>query len=169
MMMTAEESWLFPELEPKPEAEFHAPPARDWMFPADNALEIPTLRLDRMAMAMHAPVACWGSIPRRDTRNVRSWHFYADDYRFEQLRKTPGDVVATGAQVCVEPNFSVLDDMPWPVGWYNLYRKRWVARWWQDQGIEIVADLFVGAPWIDTARGNHAGLIGTQPNDATEG
>lgn len=121
-----------------------APPAEDFVFPSDNALEIPTLRLDRMATAVIAPVQCWGSVRRRDQTNVRTWHFYTDDYRFERLWKSPGDVVATGARICVEPNFSQLDAMPWPVGWYNLYRKRWIARWWQDQGIDIIADLYVG-------------------------
>lgn len=120
------------------------PTAEDWVFPANNALEIPTLRLDRMASAILAPSACWGTVSRRETRNISTWHFYTDDYRFEALWKSPGAVVATGARICVEPNFSALSEMPWPVGWYNLYRKRWIARWWQDQGIDIIADLHVG-------------------------
>jgi hypothetical protein len=119
----------------------------DIVWPTDNPLEIPTLRFDRQASVIVAPMACWGTVRRRDQRNVNSWHFYTDDYRFARLWTHPQDVVATGAKVCVEPNFSALDSMPFPVGWNNLYRKRWVARWWQDQGIEIIADLYVGAKY----------------------
>jgi hypothetical protein len=170
------QDWLFPDWAPAESDGFHVPPAGDWVFASDNPLEIPTLRLDRMAMGMMAPVACWGSIGRRDTRNVRSWHFYTDDCRFEQLWRTPGDVVATGAEVCVEPNFSCLDDMPWPIGWYSLYRKRWIARWWQEQGIAIVADLFVGPKyrewnWVGLPKGWRSFAtrgVGEDPEAAVE-
>lgn len=147
--MTAHEAWLFPELMPE-EDDFHQViRPLDYVFPSDNDLEIPTLRSDMQASALVAPVTRWGSVSRKESRNVGSWHFYTDDYRFEQIWTSPGDLVATGASVAIEPNFSALDDMPFAYGIQQIYKKRWVARWWQDQGIRIVADTFVGDKYWD--------------------
>jgi hypothetical protein len=144
---------LFPEFIRPPEPE--PPRPQDFVWPSDNPMEIPCLRVDMQALSVVEPSACWGSVSRRDTRNVSTWHFYADDYRFEQLWKTPEDVLITNPVNCVEPNFSSLDSMPYAVGLYQIYRKRWIARWWQEQGIRIFADLYVGEKYQKL---NYAGL-----------
>jgi hypothetical protein len=81
-----------------------------------------------------------------------------EDYRFEKVWKEPEQVVRTGCQACVEPNYSVYNDMPGAAALWNIYRKRWVARWWQLQGVRVLVDLNVGHKhfdlnWLGVPRG----------------
>lgn len=145
-MLSDHQPELFPEFVGLTAPEVERP--YDFVWPSDNPMEIPSLRLDMQAVTVVEPSACWGTCSRSETRHVRTWHFYSDDYRFEQLWKTPEDVLATNPVNCVEPNFSSLDSMPFAYGLHQIYKKRWIARWWQEQGIRIFADLFVGEKYI---------------------
>lgn len=151
--MTAFQPEFFDEFLHSDEEEVEKP--HDFVWPSDNPLEIPTLRLDMQAQAVIEPSACWGTISRRESKHVATWHFYADDYRFEQLWKTPEDILHVKPINAVEPNFSALDSMPYAFGLNQIYKKRWIARWWQEQGIRIFADLYVGEKY---AKMNYLGL-----------
>jgi hypothetical protein len=50
---------------------------------------------------------------------------------------------------CVEPNFSIYNQMPLPVALWATYRKRWCARWWQSRGIKILVDLNVAEQYAE--------------------
>jgi hypothetical protein len=45
--------------------------------------------------------------------------------------------------------------MPLAVGLFQIYKKRWLARYWQHLGIKIIADLFVSEKF---ERYNFAGI-----------
>lgn len=71
--------------------------------------------------------------------------FYVDDYRFEgvwnefifaakQIKKLP-------FQAIIEPDFSVWRDDPVVVQMYNRYRSQWVARYWQELGMDVIPSL----------------------------
>lgn len=114
----------------------------DAIWSTDNELEIPMLDVNMQAKAVDLPFVGWGSISRK--RRIRgTWHFYTDDYRFEGLWKKPAEIVNTYCVNCVEPNFSVYNQMPFAVAVWGTYRKRWIARWWQSRGIKIFVDLNV--------------------------
>jgi hypothetical protein len=52
-------------------------------------------------------------------------------------------LVNSGCSQTVEPNFSTNDHMPTAVGAWAIYRKRWLARYWQHYGIRTFVDLYV--------------------------
>lgn len=57
-------------------------------------------------------------------------------------------VVNTKCVSVVEPNFTITDQMPYPVALYRVYQKRWLARYWQSKGIEVIADLNVSRNYM---------------------
>lgn len=121
----------------------------DALFPTNNEFGIPMLRPDRQADFVDAPFKGWGSVRRRD-RHKGTWHFYTDDYKFSALWKNPDQLVDTCAPSTVEVNFSLGEQTPWAVALYETYRKRWMARYWQDMGIRIFVDLNVPDEHFET-------------------
>lgn len=74
------------------------------------------------------------------------------------LWSDPRPVVNSQCAAAVEPNFSCYEDMPLAVGHWRIYQKRWLARWWQTQGIRVLVDLnvaprFAGANLLGVPRG----------------
>lgn len=105
-------------------------------------LEIPTLKLEstKRAPKLNAPVVVWGSVPR-STRGVGTWIFYTDDYRFEALWSNPDRLVRQRSAAAFEVNYSVFDASPSAVAVWAVYRKRWLARYWQRAGLRVWVDL----------------------------
>lgn len=112
------------------------------IWPSDNEWGVPTLRLDRQATLVDLPFQRWG----RETRKSRmrgTWHFYTDDYKFSRLWGRPQDLVNSACVATVEPNFSVHAQTPAATALWQTYRKRWLARWWQEEGVRVWVDLNV--------------------------
>ena len=105
----------------------------DCVWPSDNEMEVPMLRPDLQANAVDLPVTQWGTIRRRSDMHG-TWSFYVDDYRFTALWRDPTPVINSGCLNVVEPNFSCSDQTPFPVVLNNIYRKRWLSRFWQEFG-----------------------------------
>lgn len=119
----------------------------DAVFASDNDLGIPLLDANLQAQAVVAPVQPWGmGAGARSRKNPGTWHFYTDDYRFDALWRDPSPVVNSGCVSVVEPNFSAYLEMPRAVALWAIYRKRWLARWWQSKGIRVFVDLNVAEP-----------------------
>jgi hypothetical protein len=118
----------------------------DALFPHTPHYEIPLLNVDRQADFVDLPVRGWGSVSRRK-RFQGTWHFYVDDYKFSTLWKKPETVLGTKAVSFVECNFSIDTQMPFPVVLYRTYQKRWLARYWQERGLECFVDLNVPFSW----------------------
>lgn len=70
-------------------------------------------------------------------------HFFIDDYQFERLWNNPAKYVDKLKQyVCVaSPDFSPYGDMPLILQIYNHYRKHWIARYLQDQGVTVIPTI----------------------------
>lgn len=66
-----------------------------------------------------------------------------DDYRFEAIWKDPTKVLMSGCVALIEPNLSLFDTTPVAYGLQQIYKKRWIARYFQDCGIKVYADLNV--------------------------
>lgn len=118
------------------------PDIRDVLYPSDNDLEIPTLLPDLQAGRVELPLSPWGANGRLK-KNVVTYHFYVDDYRFEKLWRDPSPLVTSGCRAIVEPNCSLHDQTPIAYGLQLIYKKRWLARMLQDHGICVYADLNV--------------------------
>ena len=84
--------------------------------------------------------------PSHDTcRQVFTGTFgsYVKDYKFSALWKHPENLLFSGCQAIIEPNFSTSDEMPEAVGIYRIYQKRWLSRFWQTKGVNVIVDLNV--------------------------
>lgn len=116
---------------------------QDRLFASNNKYEIPTLLLDRQPTSgLLLPFAPWGASSRQ-RKGIATYHFYVDDYRFNNIWLHPEKLILTGCQECVEPNFSLFDTTPIAFGLQLLYKKRWVARWLQECGVRVWVDLHV--------------------------
>lgn len=70
-------------------------------------------------------------------------HFFIDDYQFERVWNSPEKYVEKLKQYeCVlTPDFSPYGDMPMATQIYNHYRKHWVGKYWQDNGIKVIPTI----------------------------
>jgi len=119
----------------------------DSLWPTDNEWGIPLLSVERQADAFDVPIETWGAKAR--SKRAGTYHFYTEDSRFATLWQRPDMLVRAGCVNAVEPNFSVYDQVPRAVALWATFRKRWLARYWQSQGIRIFVDLNVARPYDD--------------------
>jgi hypothetical protein len=120
----------------------------DCLWPSSNKYGIPSLLLNMQADTVDLPVLCWGSISRK-TRMRGTWHFYTDDYRYDAVWRNPDQILLTNCINAVEPNYSCYQQTPPAVVIWNTYKKRWLARYWQSQGVKIFVDLNVSRQHVE--------------------
>lgn len=114
----------------------------DYLYPSNNQFEIPTLLLDNQPVHLELPFTPWG-VEGRYKKGITTYHFYVDDYRFEQLYKNPILLLQSGCRAVVEPNNSIHDQTPVAYAIYQIYRKRYLARYLQECGMSVWVDLNV--------------------------
>ena len=114
----------------------------DYVYPSDNEFDIPTLLMDNMPVHLELPVTPWGA-EARYKKMMSTYHFYVDDYRFEQLFKDPIKLLQSGCRAIVEPNCSIHDQTPMAHAIWQTYRKRYLCRYLQECGMQIWVDLNV--------------------------
>lgn len=120
----------------------------DCVFPSDNDLEIPTLRTDMQAKACNIPFICFGEQKRTfDMNGAGTLHFYTEDYRFDAVYEHPERILKHNPCNIVEPNFSIFNDMPVAFAMQAVYKKRFIARAMQEQGIRVFVDLNVASKY----------------------
>lgn len=125
----------------------------DLIFPSSNPWGIPDLSpepLDGHRPALQAPLVAWGSVARKANPGG-TWAFYVDDYRFDGLWRDPDVALKTGAAAFVEPNYSVYEDTPRAAALWSVYRKRWLAAYWQRAGAKVWVDLCMPEAHADLA------------------
>ena len=115
---------------------------QDSLFPTDNELEIPTLRLDMQPKSCAIPFVLFGE-QRRSFKmgGTGTLCFYTEDYRFNTVYEHPEKIVAMQPANIVEPNFSLYDETPIAFGMQQIYKKRWIGRAMQMKGIRVFVDL----------------------------
>ena len=114
----------------------------DFLYPSNNEFEIPTLLTDNQPVHLELPFTPWG-VEGRYKKGITTYHFYVDDYRFEQLFKNPILLLQSGCRAIVEPNCSIHDQTPVAFAIYQIYRKRYLARYLQECGMQVWVDLNV--------------------------
>ena len=120
----------------------------DCLYESNNEYEIPNLLIDRQAGKLELPFAAWGADSRL-RKDVATYHFYVEDYRFEAIWKDPLKVIKSGVKALVEPNCSLFDTTPIAYGLHQIYKKRWISRFFQECGVLVYADLNVSAKFKD--------------------
>ena len=114
----------------------------DFVYPSNNEFDIPTLLTDNMPVHLELPLNPWGA-EARYKKGITTYHFYVDDYRFEQLFKDPIKLLESGCKAIVEPNCSIHDQTPMAHAIWQTYRKRYLCRYLQECGMQIWVDLNV--------------------------
>ena len=121
---------------------------KDVLYESDNEFDIPNLLLEQQAGKVELPLSPWGANGRL-RKDVATYHFYVDDYRFEALFKDPIKILTSGCKAAVEPNCSCHDQTPIAWGLQLIYKKRWLSRYFQECGIKVYADLNVSHKFIE--------------------
>lgn len=125
------------------DADFFAMMLGDRIYESNNDFDIPNLRLDEQpAPGLLLPFSAWGADTRL-RKDIQTYHFYVEDYRFEAIWKDPTVVLNSGCSAVVEPNLSLFDTTPVAYGLQQIYKKRWIARYFQECGVKVYADLNV--------------------------
>lgn len=124
-------------------ADYYAMMLGDRIYDSNNEFDIPNLKIDGQPKSgLLLPFSRWGS-DKRAKKGISTYHFYVEDYRFEAIWKNPNEVLNSGCTDLVEPNLSLFDTTPIAYGLQQIYKKRWIARYWQECGANIYADLNV--------------------------
>ena len=123
----------------------------DYVYPSNNEFDIPTLLTDNMPVHLELPLNPWGA-EARYKKGITTYHFYVDDYRFEKLFKDPIALLMSGCKQIVEPNCSIHDNTPKPFALWQIYRKRFLARYFQECGVQVFADLNVSHRFMEFNR-----------------
>jgi len=123
----------------------------DQLYPASNEWDVPDLLLSQQPTGLAMPVNRWGTIARTKRIEGQTLHFYTDDYKFSGLWSDPLKLVNSGCSAIAEPNFSTNDNMPRAAILWLIYKKRWIARFCQDHGIRVWADLAIAPRHRDLA------------------
>ena len=131
-----------PTEEEQENLDFYQRMLGDYVYPSDNEWGIPVLLTDNMPVHVELPIDPWG-VEGRYKKHMNAYHFYVDDYRFERLFKDPIALLMSGCKQIVEPNCSIHDNTPKPFALWQIYRKRFLARYFQECGVQVFADLNV--------------------------
>lgn len=115
----------------------------DRIYDSGNEFDIPNLKLDGQPVSgLLLPLSGWGT-DKRAKKGIATYHFYVEDYRFTNIWNDPVAVLRSGCSEIVEPNLSLFDTTPVAYGLQQIYMKRWIARFWQECGAKVYADLNV--------------------------
>jgi hypothetical protein len=131
-----------PEKKPGKEKEEKTVWVPDCLFASNNAYDIPTLLMHDKPVYVQLPFRGYG-VEARSKQGVGTYHFYVDDYKFNALWDDPSKIINSGASAIVEPNISLYETTPISYGIFQIYRKRWLARFLQDYNIDVFVDLNV--------------------------
>jgi hypothetical protein len=112
-------------------------------YSSDNDWGVPMLMERLHADCLDLPLLQWGTRCRKARMNG-TWAFYVDDYRFSALWRDPSPVIRSGCINVIEPNFSIYEYSQPAEALYQIYRKRHLARTWQElAGIKVFVDMNV--------------------------
>ena len=130
----------------------------DVFFPSTNKWGIPDLD-PKMLYDGEAPVTTWpesdlqgkpqfyvygeGGFDERVTGKILN--FYTEDWRFERVWaetvESIAKIVPLRPAAFTSPDFSLWGDDPLAVQMWNIYRARWISRYWQAAGLKLIPSL----------------------------
>lgn len=73
-------------------------------------------------------------------------HFFLHDYQFERVWRYPDRYVDVlkRFKFVLSPDFSPCGSIPKALKIYNIYRKMWCARYWQENGLTVIPTITWG-------------------------
>lgn len=115
-------------------------------YESDNDYGIP-LMLDTPFIPKE--LVPYGTEVRRKYAQVRGKcvHFFIDDHKFEPLWSKPNKTLPPIQFLgqAISPDFSIDSDYPLAVNLWNVYRSRWLSRYWQEHSIDVIPNV----TWTD--------------------
>lgn len=115
------------------------------VFSSSNKFGIPDLEKN---FFIPDDLIMYGTEVRRSYAQTKgkTVHFFLDDYKFEPLWnkpiKTSSPIITLGR--ALTPDFSLFADYPLALQLYNVYRSRWLGRFWQQQGVQVIPTISWG-------------------------
>ena len=111
------------------------------LFNADSDLGIPVVKREELENFPEFLVP-YGTEVRRSLASARGGccHFFLDDYRFESLWNKPVKTLEPikRQKLTLSPDFSLYTNYPLALQIYNVYRNRYLARYWQENGVVVI-------------------------------
>lgn len=73
----------------------------------------------------------------------RTCHFFIEDYQFERVWNDFGTYLPflKRCDCVITPDFSLYENFPLPVWWFQTYRNRLIGQAWQKNGIEVIPSV----------------------------
>lgn len=121
-----------------------------YKFSTNPVTGIPVL-LPRFSSELTLPFVAWGSRSRY-AAFTGTYHFFVDDFRFEALWNCPDKITGLNFKetILVEPDFSIPDDSDFPIFLYQLYRRRYLSRYWQSLGFRIIPNISAHSEFVSS-------------------
>ncbi len=117
----------------------------EYQFPSSNSLGIVDMLPCHDVPTGLVP---YGTQVRRGYAQVQDKcvHFFLDDYQFESLWSKPLKTLPPIQNIgfALSPDFSVFTDYPRIVQMWNVHRNRWLGRFWQSYGVEVIPTVAWG-------------------------
>ncbi|MFO0408630.1 MAG: DUF4417 domain-containing protein [Dolichospermum sp.] len=117
-------------------------------FPGDRSYDIPLLDKSFQPSLINLPLIPWGS-QSKSKFMPGTWHFYVEDQKFDSLWRNPNSLLDSKPNSIIEPNWTIELSCPRAVVLYQVYRKRFLSRYWQTHGISCYVDLNVHLDFME--------------------
>lgn len=115
------------------------------LFPSSNKYGIPDMLPCEEIPEELVP---YGTQVRRSYAQAKEKfiHFFLDDYQFESLWNKPNKTLQPIVNIgyAFSPDFSVFVGYPRALQIYNVYRNRWLGRFWQSHDVEVIPTISWG-------------------------
>lgn len=115
------------------------------MFVTDNEYGLPIVESSNFTPTELIPFHLCKKMLKGDKH--KTVHFFLDDYKFECVWSKPHrylDILKYYGSV-ISPTFSIYDNQPFAMNLWNMYRSRWLTRYWQEHGIDVIVDVRWGS------------------------
>lgn len=80
---------------------------------------------------------------RNKTNREKTVHLFLDDYMFEPLWTNPRRYVdmLQFFNGMISPTFSIWSNQPYALNLFNMYRSRWITRFFQELNVPVLVDV----------------------------
>lgn len=114
----------------------------DWLFETDNEYGFPVVC---SSPDFSATDLLPFHLAKKQYKNDldKAVHFFIDDYKFEQLWSSPFKYVPMFRNYgnIISPDFSIWSVQPYALNIFNMYRSRYLTRFYQEFGVNVLVDV----------------------------
>lgn len=115
-------------------------------FEIDNEYGFPNMYPVHIDNLENIPVQGFNyALKEKNPENI-GVHFFLHDYQFERVWKYPDRYTECLSKFAfvLSPDFSPYADIPKSLKVFNVYRKMWCGRYWQEHGLKVIPTITWG-------------------------